>query len=164
MVMPKVSIPSALRQYAGNQEAILVSGTRVSEVLADLSSQYPELKKHLFDTENRLRSFVNIYVNDEDIRYGREVDPSLAETDELSIIPSIAGGIATENEVSKADLPSLTNDEVARYSRHLIMPEVGIEGQRKLKAASVLANWCRRAGLTSRSLSVSSWNRKAGSG
>ncbi len=49
MVMPKVSIPSALRQYAGNQEAILVSGNRVSEVLADLSSQYPELKKHLFD-------------------------------------------------------------------------------------------------------------------
>ncbi len=57
--------------------------------------------------DNRLRSFVNIYVNDEDIRYGREVDPSLAETDELSIIPSIAGGIATEDEVSKADLPTL---------------------------------------------------------
>ena len=83
----------------------LVSGSRVSEVLADLSSQYPELKKHLFDKENRLRSFVNIYVNDEDIRYGREVDPSIAENDEISIIPSIAGGIATEDEVAKATLP-----------------------------------------------------------
>ena len=138
MVMPKISIPTALRQYAGNQEAISVSGSRVSEVLADLSSQFPELKKHLFDNENRLRSFVNIYVNDEDIRYGREVDPVIAENDEVSIIPSIAGGVATEDEVAKSDLPSLSNEEVARYSRHLIMPEVGMEGQRKMKAASVL--------------------------
>ena len=138
--MPNILIPTALRQYANNAEAIEVSGTRISEALNDLMSKYPELKKHLFDSENRLRSFVNIYVNDEDIRYGRANDTPIKESDEISIIPSIAGGAgstAAEDLTSKV-LPSLSNEEVARYSRHLIMPEVGMEGQRKLKASSIL--------------------------
>lgn len=138
--MPNILIPTALRQYANNAEAIEVSGTRISEALNDLMSKYPELKKHLFDGENRLRSFVNIYVNDEDIRYGNVNDTPIKENDEISIIPSIAGGTGTTaaEELTSTVLPSLSNEEVARYSRHLIMPEVGMEGQRKLKASSIL--------------------------
>jgi len=135
--MPRISIPAALRQYADNQGTILVEGSRVGEALSSLTAQYPELKKHLYDKEGRLRSFVNIYVNDEDIRYGQQNETAIKEDDEISIIPSIAGGVITEAKV-KAPAPDLSREELARYSRHLIMPEVGMEGQLKLKAASVL--------------------------
>jgi len=103
-----------------------------------LTAQYPELKKHLFDTEGRLRNFVNVYVNDEDIRYQQQEDTPIKESDEISIIPSIAGGAMAENRIKDNVLPELNKDEIARYSRHLIMPEVGMEGQRKLKSASIL--------------------------
>src|SRR5581483_10707396 len=76
--------------------------------------------------------------NDEDIRYQQQEDTPIKDGDEISIIPSIAGGVTAEGKTSQPSLPNLSKDEVARYSRHLIMPEVGMEGQRKLKAASIL--------------------------
>ena len=136
--MPKIAIPTALRQYTGGQESVEVRGGTIDEALASLTGQYPDLKKHLFDGQGKLRNFVNVYVNDEDIRYQQQENTPIKESDEISIIPSIAGGVITEDELKSAALPELTKDEVARYSRHLIMPEVGMEGQRKLKAASVL--------------------------
>ncbi len=136
--MPKIAIPTALRQYAGGKESVEVKGRSIGEALANLTEQYPELKKHLFDAEGKLRNFVNIYVNDEDIRYQQQTDTSLKEGDEISIIPSIAGGAVSEEVLKNAALPDLSKEEIARYSRHLIMPEVGMEGQRKLKAASIL--------------------------
>lgn len=136
--MPRISIPTALRQYAGNVEAVAVEGTSIGEALDSLTAQFPDLRKHLYDEQGNLRSFVNIYVNDEDIRYQQSRDTPISEQDEISIIPSIAGGATTEVELRTGALPELSNAEVARYSRHLIMPEVGMEGQRKLKAASVL--------------------------
>jgi molybdopterin/thiamine biosynthesis adenylyltransferase/rhodanese-related sulfurtransferase/molybdopterin converting factor small subunit len=136
--MPKIAIPTALRQYAGGQAAVEVTASTIGEALAGLTGQHPELKKHLFDAQGKLRNFVNVYVNDEDIRYQQQENTPIKESDEISIIPSIAGGAVTENVLSSAALPELSKDEVARYSRHLIMPEVGMEGQRKLKAASIL--------------------------
>lgn len=136
--MPSISIPTALRQYAGNLDSIAVEGNTIGEALASLTGQFPDLKKHLYDGAGQLRSFVNIYVNDEDIRYQRQNDTPISDADDISIIPSIAGGVVTEDEIKTAALPSLSNEEVARYSRHLIMPEVGMEGQRRLKAASIL--------------------------
>ncbi len=99
-----------------------------------MTTAYPELKKHLYNEQGKLRHFVNIYVNDEDIRYLQKEQTALGETDTISIIPSVAGGSPS----ATAELPALDQEEVARYSRHLILPEVGIEGQKKLKAASVL--------------------------
>jgi sulfur-carrier protein adenylyltransferase/sulfurtransferase len=136
--MPKIAIPTALRQYAGNQAAVEVQGATVGEVLDGLTAQFPELKKHLFDAGGKLRSFVNVFVNDEDVRYQQQEQTPIKEGDEVSIIPSIAGGVAVEEGLNRTSLPDLTKEEVARYSRHLIMPEVGMEGQRKLKAASIL--------------------------
>ena len=136
--MPKISVPTALRQYIGGETTVDVQGDKIGEALNSLTAQYPELKKHLFDAEGRLRNFVNIYVNDEDIRYQQREDTPIKESDEISIIPSIAGGVTAENRIKEAVLPELNNDEIARYSRHLIMPEVGMEGQRKLKSASIL--------------------------
>ena len=69
----KVLIPTPLRQYTERQETVEVAGQTVNEVLANLTTQYGDLRKHLFTDEGRLRSFVNVYVNDEDIRYlGKE--------------------------------------------------------------------------------------------
>ncbi len=136
--MPKIAIPTALRQYAGGEAAVEVQGSTVGELLSDLTSRHPELKKHLYNGEGKLRSFVNVFVNDEDIRHQQLENTPVTDADEVSIIPAIAGGAATEEALKKDTLPDLTKDEIARYSRHLIMPEVGMEGQRKLKAASIL--------------------------
>ena len=92
-----------------------------------------ELQHHLYTADGKLRSFVNVYVNDEDIRYLSKEQTPVGEKDTVSIVPSVAGGSARRSR--RRALPELTSDEVRRYSRHLIMPEVGVEGQRKLKAA-----------------------------
>src|SRR6202044_1885746 len=137
----KIHIPPPLRQFAAKQATVTVEAATVGEALDELTLSHPELKKHLYSEEGKLRAFVNLYLNDEDIRYLSEKEnTAVKESDSLSIIPSIAGGseMATLSEVPVTGMPSLNNDEIARYSRHLLLPEVGMEGQQKLKAAKVL--------------------------
>jgi molybdopterin converting factor small subunit len=89
----KIYIPTPLRVYTGKQDAVDVEAATVGEALAQLTSLHPELKKQLYSDEGKLRSFVNIYLNDEDIRYLPEKDTTtVTDRDALSIIPSIAGG------------------------------------------------------------------------
>ena len=130
----KVMIPTPLRTYVGGQEALELGGSTIGAVLENLSREYPDLKRHLFSEEGKLRNFVNIYLNDEDIRYLQREKTPVEDNDTVSIVPSIAGGVST----SLAPPQELSHEETQRYSRHLIMPEVGMEGQKKLKAASVL--------------------------
>lgn len=130
-----IVIPTALRQFAGGNSEIEVEAGTVGEALNSLTSNHAELKKHLYNDAGQLRNFVNVYVGDEDIRDLDGTDTEIKKGDEIMIIPAIAGGsTATATE----ELPNLTNEEYARYSRHLILPEVGLEGQKKLKAARVL--------------------------
>jgi molybdopterin converting factor small subunit len=90
--MAKILIPTPLRQYVDKKDSVDVTGKTAGEVLASLTLQFPELKRHLYNDEGRLRSFVNVYVNDEDIRYsGKDATP-VKEGDTLSIVPSVAGG------------------------------------------------------------------------
>ena len=133
----KVLIPTPLRPYAGNQDVVEVEGVTVGELLANLTGRYADLRKHLYTDEGRLRSFVNVYVNDDDIRYLDREQTALNDGDTVSIVPSVAGG-AGPAVAEPSAAPKLSNEEVQRYSRHLIMPEVGMDGQRKLKAARVL--------------------------
>ena len=127
-----VRIPTPLRPFTGHQAAVTLEGATIGEVLSQLIATYTDLRPHLYDKDGRLRSFVNVYLNDEDIRHlGREATP-IGAADTVSIVPSVAGGVGV------AEPPELTRDEVQRYSRHLILPEVGLDGQRKLKAARVL--------------------------
>jgi sulfur-carrier protein adenylyltransferase/sulfurtransferase len=135
--MPKFLLPTPLRPYAGGAATVEVAGRTVGGALESLVVRHEGLRKHLYDESGRLRSFINIYKNDEDVRYlGKDGTP-VSDGDALSIIPSIAGGSPAPPTVA---LPStLSNEEIRRYSRHLIMPEVGMEGQKKLKAARVLA-------------------------
>jgi molybdopterin/thiamine biosynthesis adenylyltransferase/rhodanese-related sulfurtransferase/molybdopterin converting factor small subunit len=143
--MAKILIPTPLRPYTDKQDAVDAHGATVGELLADLTRRHSGLKAHLYNEQGKLRSFVNVYVNDEDIRYLQKEETPVGAADTISIIPSVAGGApavtSAEGEAESASsnaLPQLTNDEVKRYSRHLIMPEVGVDGQRKLKAAKVL--------------------------
>ncbi len=134
--MAKVLIPTPLRQYAGKQDSVELSGSTVGEVLGALTTQHPDLRRQLYNDEGKLRSFVNVYLNDEDIRYLQKDGTPVKDGDTVSIVPSIAGGsVAAPPEPETAEL---SKDEILRYSRHLIMPEVGTEGQLKLKAAKVL--------------------------
>jgi len=90
--MSKIHIPTPLRQYVGKQASVEVSGTTVGEAMNALVAQHPDLRKHLYTDEGKLRSFVNLYVNDEDIRYLQKEATALNEGDNISIVPSIAGG------------------------------------------------------------------------
>lgn len=88
----KITIPTPLRAYAGKQDTVSVQAATVGEALAALTAQFAELKKHLFADDGRLRSFVNVYVNDDDIRYLQKDQTPVREGDTVSIVPSIAGG------------------------------------------------------------------------
>jgi len=131
--MAKILIPTPLRPYTDKQDAVDATGATIGELLADLTRRHAGLKAHLYNEQGKLRSFVNIYVNDEDIRYLDKEQTAVKPSDTVSIIPSVAGGAP----VAEAAV-ELTGDEYQRYSRHLIMPEVGLDGQKKLKAAKVL--------------------------
>src|SRR5882672_9512050 len=136
-----IHIPTPLRPFTDKQESVEVNGGTVGELLADLTTRYEGLKKHLYADDGRLRNFVNVYLNDEDIRYLQREKTPVKPGDSLSIVPSVAGGAPTapvDVKVGAASENDLNADEIKRYSRHLIMPEVGMEGQRKLKAGSVL--------------------------
>src|SRR5271170_7335463 len=109
--MAKVLIPTPLRQYAEKHDSVELGGATVGEVLGALTAQFPDLKKQLFSDEGKLRSFVNVYLNDEDIRYLKKDATAVATGDTLSIVPSIAGGSAVA-----APPVTLNNEEILRYS------------------------------------------------
>jgi len=146
--MAKVLIPTALQQYAGGTDELEIGGATVQEVLDGLAAQYPILKKQLFNDRGDLRQFVNLYKGAEDTRTLQGLATPLAADDELSIVPSIAGGVGAPAKPlpgpisvitpERAEAAELDNEEILRYSRHLILPEVNMEGQKKLKAAKVL--------------------------
>jgi adenylyltransferase/sulfurtransferase len=161
-----INIPTPLRPFTDRKESVEVTGATVGELLADLTTRYEGLRKHLYADNGKLRNFVNVYLNDEDIRYLQRENTPVKSGDTLSIVPSVAGGAPTSAEATAGrptsaeatagrptdvveaglktrlkeadDLPSLSAEEIKRYSRHLIMPEMGMDGQRKLKASSVL--------------------------
>jgi len=90
--MPQIQIPSPLRQYSGKQASVDIQAKTVGEALSGLVSQHPDLKRHLFTDDGKLRAFVNVYVNDEDMRYLQKEATAVTDGDTISIVPSIAGG------------------------------------------------------------------------
>ena len=164
----RIHVPTPLRAYTAGQGTVKVEARSVGDALRALTRRYADLRKHLYGDDGRLRNFVNVYVGEKDIRILQGEETPLEEGAEISIVPSIAGGARaaapvtgpgapgdgrpavaaggassgdpTEAVVSpqRAEEVELSNAEILRYSRHLIMPEVGLSGQRKLKAARVL--------------------------
>ena len=88
----KIHIPTPLRSYTSGLETVSVPGATVDAVFQQLTITYPDLKQHLFTPEGKLRSFVNVYLNDDDIRYLDKLDTKIGEGDTISILPAVAGG------------------------------------------------------------------------
>ncbi len=90
--MPQVRIPTPLRKLTGDQEVVTVEGATIAEILTNLDATFPGLNDRLCDEQGNVRRFVNIFVNDEDIRFLEEKATVVQDTDEISIVPAIAGG------------------------------------------------------------------------
>jgi len=88
----KILIPTPLRPFTGKQDAVEVDGATIGELLSNLTTKYEGLKPHLYNEHGKLRSFVNVYLNDEDIRYLQKEETKVSAGDTISIIPSVAGG------------------------------------------------------------------------
>ncbi|HKW43732.1 MAG TPA: molybdopterin-synthase adenylyltransferase MoeB [Thermoplasmata archaeon] len=139
MAPVKIVIPTALRQYTNNADVVEVEAKNVREALGSLVGRYDPLRRHLYADDGHLRNFVNIYVNEEDVRYLQNDATPLKNGDTVSIVPSIAGGSSSLMERLAAKRKDvLAPGEIKRYSRHLILPEVGLAGQLKLKQSSAL--------------------------
>jgi len=121
-----VYIPSPFRNLAGNRSYVEAQGRTVEELLDDLGGRYPALRNLLRDDEDEIPAHINIYVNSHEIHTLQGKATPLKDGDEVAVIPAIAGGQV------------LTPEQVLRYSRHIVMPQVGPIGQRKLLAAKVL--------------------------
>ena len=132
----ELKIPSPLRRFTAGKSILKAKSEILSGVLNELFKAYPDIKDHLMDDKGELRNFVNIFINGEDTRYGDGLNTKIKNGDDIRIIPSIAGGSADSN--------ILSSKEVIRYSRHLSLPEVGIEGQKKIKTLYItLLNYLR---------------------
>lgn len=125
-----LTIPSPLRKFTDGQAKLEISGNTVSQTLDELFRSYPELQKHLLDESGNLRNFVNIYINSIDVRTQDSLDTVVPNGADIRIIPAIAGG--------SDSLPELNPQELSRYARHFSLPEFGMDGQKCLKASSVL--------------------------
>ncbi len=90
--MSKIHIPTPLRQYVGKQADVAVSGETIGAALSDLVSKHPDLRRHLYTEDGKLRAFVNVYLNEEDVRYLQKEATAIKDSDNISIVPSIAGG------------------------------------------------------------------------
>lgn len=126
----KVKIPAPLQSLTAQQAEVESTGKDIGELVADLEKNYPGMKARLCDEHGQLRRFINFFVNDQDIRFLQGDKTPLKDGDEVSIIPAIAGG---------ADF---REDQIERYSRQIILPEVGGVGQRKIMQAKVLLIGC----------------------
>ena len=102
----KVMIPTPLRQFTGKQSSIECNAATVGEALGSLTATFSDLRRHLFTEEGKVRSFVNVYLNDEDIRFLNKENTPTKDGDTISIVPSIAGGSATGEELIHVVIPS----------------------------------------------------------
>ena len=134
----RIVIPTPLRQYAENRDVVELEAHSVRDALEALTGRHDQLRRHLFGEDGRLRNFVNVYVNEEDIRHLEKDGTPLKSGDTISIVPSIAGGVSLMDRLASQRKDVLSPTEIKRYSRHLILPEVGMAGQLKLKQSSAL--------------------------
>lgn len=136
----RIRIPSALRRFAQDASYVEVPARTVQDALRGLLGQHARLTPHLLDERGQLRNFVNVYVNDADIRTLQGESTPLKDGDTLLLVPAIAGGspLVPLGTGGMPPVEELTREELIRYSRHLLIPQVGVEGQKKLKGSSAL--------------------------
>ena len=145
--MATVIIPTPLRKFTNNTARLEVRAGTIQDTVQELTLNFPDLKKHLLDEGGKIRSYVNIFVGNDDIRNLQQEQTSVKEDTVISIVPAIAGGSpegpasgagSASSSGNGAPAPLFTREELARYDRHIIIPGFGMEAQQKLKAAKVL--------------------------
>ncbi len=136
----KVFISTTLRSFTNRDSNLKLEGRTIGEVLNDLIKKYPDAGKALFDENNNLRPFINVYVNDENINDLNGIDTNIEDRDEVLLLPVIAGGAPTDSVIpdERRKNAVLDDKEIDRYSKHLMLREVGVKGQKRIKAAKVL--------------------------
>ena len=135
--MISVYIPTPFRSFVGNRTNVEVEGSNVAEVLANVDARFPGFRDLCYDSQGGIPRHINIYVNNQEISSLEGEETEVTEGDQVAVIPALAGG-APETEVDDPSRYALTPERVTRYSRHIIMPQVGSIGQRKLFEAKVL--------------------------
>lgn len=135
-----VYVSATLRSFVNRKARIEIEGTTVREILEHLQDEYPESKKALFEEDGTLRSFVNVYVNDVRISKESEWETMVQERDEVLLLPAIAGGVPVESVISdeRRKEVALDDSEIERFNKHLLLREIGVKGQKRIKAAKVL--------------------------
>ena len=138
--MATVIIPTPLRKFTNNAARLEVRPGTIQDTVDQLTSNFPDLKKHLLDEKGKIRSYVNIFIGNDDIRDLQQERSAVNEGAVISIIPAIAGGAPDSPTPSRGTTNAqlFTKEELARYNRHIIIPGFGMEAQLKLKAAKVL--------------------------
>jgi adenylyltransferase/sulfurtransferase len=126
----KVRIPTPLQKLTGNQSEVECDGSDIKDLIENLDKNYSGIKGRLYDEKGNIRRFINIFINEKDIRFMQGDKTNLNDGDEVSIIPAIAGG------------SNLKDEQVERYSRQIILPEIGGAGQKKIMEAKVLLVGC----------------------
>lgn len=143
-IMPAVSvyIPTPFRKLTGNRQHVAAEGDDVASVLTDVDRQFPGFRALVFGSGDTVPAHINIYVNKQEINSLDGIATKLHEGDEVAVIPAMAGGSpegeAQAGENGRRRIGALTPEQVDRYSRHIIMPQVGPSGQRKIMESSVL--------------------------
>ena len=139
--MATVIIPTPLRKFTNNAARLEVRPGTIQDTVKQLTNNFPDLKKHLLDDQGKIRSYVNIFIGNDDIRDLQQEHTAVNEGAVVSIIPAIAGGMPDAQPHTHDNLRNdqpFTKEELARYNRHIIIPGFGMEAQLKLKAAKVL--------------------------
>jgi adenylyltransferase/sulfurtransferase len=143
-----VYIPTPFRKLTGNRQNVEADGKNVAEVLAHVERQYPGFRQLVFGSGDAVPAHINIYVNRQEIGSLNGIETALKDGDEVAVIPALAGGADSPplrdgergpgGEGAPRRIGALTPEQVNRYSRHIIMPQVGPSGQRKIMESSVL--------------------------
>lgn len=135
-----VYISATLRGFVNRNDRVDVEGSNVQEIIEHLQDEYPEIQNALFGEDGEIRPFVNIYLNDENVTRADRKEVSLKEGDTILLLPAIAGGAPVESIISDDRRKEILLDdsEIERYNKHLMLREIGVKGQKRIKAAKVV--------------------------
>lgn len=135
-----VYISATLRGFVNRNAKVEIEGNNVLDILKNLQDEYPELKKALFEEDGNVRPFVSVYLNDENVTDKGKLQTAVNEGDQVLLLPAIAGGAPVESVISDERRKEVTLDdkEIERFNKHLMLREIGVKGQKKIKAAKVI--------------------------
>ena len=138
MIM-KVYISSTLRGFFRRDEIVEAEGENVRQILSGLMEEYPDARKAFWEEDGKLRSFIQIYVNEKNVTEEKDWDLPLEKKDEILFLPMIAGGAPVESLISESRRKEIALDdaEIDRFNKHLMLREIGVKGQKRIKAAKV---------------------------